>query len=362
MKKTIIFITLLFIATICIADNKEKRATLDDEHNREIINFCNCNIYVSKANSNEDGNAKIKVKIDNYDKENIILLFGDSYSEKKLKKVHSITFDKTYNGTKGFRDIKTYGISRKDITIMPDESEELPEIQVKNGEIKKCRLPFYVAKYKDKRFLGIKIGRKLVIIEECILDLEIEVPVKPDETFIRLERETNVIIDDISKQKFCNNTKHIPSLEKQEAPYKERINRIKTEIISILDKFYSNNILSTDPRYKKYQALITRLDDNINFKAHEEDCGNPRNHRSQPRHSCKYCNSSLQQIYHKLDDYYKKIYNSSNRKAAKESVMTDVNLLYKCCTDGNCSKHATTWNSSEYKSKITDRYNRICNF
>lgn len=359
MKKALLFITLFCIATICVADNKEKRVTLNDEHNREIINFCNCNIYVSKADSNEDGNAKIKVKIDNYDRENIIILFGNQYTEKNLKKVHSITFDKTYNGTKGYRDIKTYGISRKDITIMPDESEELSEIQVNNGEIKKCRLPFYVAKYKDKKFLGIKIGRKLVIIEECILDLEIETTVKPDETFIRLEKETNAIIDDVSKQKFCNNTKHIPSLEKQEAPYKERINKIKSEIQSILD---SNKYFSNDPQYEQYKNLITKLKDNINFEAHEEDCGNPRNHRSQPRHSCKYCNSSLQQIYHKLDDYYKKIYNSSDRKAAKESVMADVNLLYKCCTDGNCSKHASTWNSSEYKSKITDRYNRISNF
>ena len=94
MKKALLLITLFCIATICVADNKEERVTLDDEHNREIINFRNCNIYVSKADSNEDGDTKIKIKIDNYDRENIIILFGNPYTEKNLKKVHSITFNK----------------------------------------------------------------------------------------------------------------------------------------------------------------------------------------------------------------------------------------------------------------------------
>lgn len=63
-----------------------------------------------------------------------------------------------------------------------------------------------------------------------------------------------------------------------------------------------------------------------------------------------------------MDDYYKKIYSSSDRKAAKAKVMNEVNALYKCCTDTSCSKHAAAWKSgSEYKSKIIERYNRISN-
>ena len=103
--------------------------------------------------------------------------------------------------------------------------------------------------------------------------------------------------------------------------------------------------------------LKERLD-NANFR--EGDCG--RHSRVREGHTCSYCSLSLQQIYHKLDDFYKKIYSSNNRKEAKASVMSQVNALYQCCTDPTCSKHASAWKKGgDYKTKIIERYNRIKN-
>lgn len=358
MKRLLIFMSFLFFATIGSYADEQQRIKLDDEHVKEQVRLGYCNIFVTKMDYDDDGNAKVSVEIENLDESNVIILFGHAYPEKELKRLSpSITFDKTFPGTKGHRNIDTYSEARNVIFIEPSGKSLLPEIHVKNGEVQLCRLPLYIAKYREKSFWRASNGRnKMLLLEKQILELEIEVV---DEDYARLNGECNTLIEEISKQTFCNHPKHKPSLERQEAPYKTRIAKIKTEIDEIVNR---HDWYTTDKDYKRYNALKQKLDA-IDFSAYEGDCGNSRNHRnSSIRHNCKYCNLSLQQIYHKLDDYYKKIYNSSNRTVTKESVIADVNLLYKCCTDGNCSKHASSWESSEYKSKITDRFNRISNF
>lgn len=363
--------SLLFFAAMGSYADEQQKVKLDDGHRRELVRLGFCNIFVTKINSDNDGNTNVTVEIENLDESNVIILFGHAYPEKELKELTpSITFDKNFPGTKGHRNIDTYREARNVIFIEPSEKSMLPEIQVKKGEVYLCRLPFYIAKYKEKNFLGANIGRnKMLLMEKQILELEVEVEeeIKPDKDYIKMEQECSALVEEISKQTFCNNTKHKQSLDKQEAPYKEKITKIKSEIDAIINQ---HNWTPGDKDYQRYDALKQKLNA-IDFTVYERDCGNSRMHKSTPvsppsrhnlGHSCKYCNLSLQQIYHKLDDYYKKIYNSSNRKVTKESIMADVNLLYKCCTDGSCTKHASLWSNSEYKSKITDRYKRISNF
>lgn len=363
MKKLLILTSLFFFAAMGNYADEQQKVKLDDGHRRELVRLGFCNIFVTKVNSDNDGNANVTVEIENLDESNVIILFGHAYPEKELKELTpSITFDKNFPGTKGYRNLDTYREARNVIFIEPSEKSMLPEIQVKKGEVYLCRLPLYIAKYKDKNFLGASNGRnKMLLMEKQILELEIEVEIKPDNDYINIEKDCDALVEEISKQIFCNNSKHKPSLDKQEAPYKEKITKVKSEIDEIINQ---HNWNTGDKDYQRYDALKQKLNA-IDFTAYEKDCGNPKKHKSTPaapRHSCKYCNLTLQQIYHKLDDYYKKIYNSSNRKATKDSVMADVNLLYKCCTDGNCIKHAASWSNSEYKSKITDRYKRISNF
>lgn len=358
MKRLFIFISIFFFAAIGSYADEQQRVKLDDGHTKEQVRLGYCNIFVKKIDSGDDSSAKVTVEIENIDETNVIILFGHAYPEKELKRLSpSISFDKYFNGTKGHRNIDTYREAQNVIFIEPSEKVMLPSILINSEEVHLCRLPLYIAKYEKKNFFKSSNGRnKLRLMEKQILELEIEVKLKPDEDFIRLGGECKALIEEIGKQIFCKNSKHRLSLEKQEAPYKEKIAKIKTEIDEIITR---HNWLTSDIGYQRYNDLKRELD-RIRLSDREGDCGK----HTQARHKCKYCNLSIQQIYHKLDDYYKKIYSNSNsnRKVTKESVMADVNLLYKCCTDGNCSKHASSWNSSEYKSKIIDRYTRISNF
>ena len=354
MKKLLIFMTFFFMAALITYADEQKKVKLDDGHTEEQVRLGYCNVFVTRTDMDDDGNANVAVEIENLDDSNVIILFGHAYPEKELKKFSpSIIFDKKFPGTKGQRTIDTYREARNVRFIEPSEKILLPTISVKSEETMLCRLPLYIAKYKPKKFLGITTKTKrIVLMEKQILELEIESEVKPDEDFIRLEKECNDLIEDISKQTFCTNSKHRPTLEKQEAPYKEKIAKIRSEIDEIISR---HNWYTSDKGYQRYNGIKQKLDA-IDLSNLEADCG-----KHKVRHSCKYCNLSLQQIYHKLDDYYKKIYNSSNRKNTKDNVMADVNLLYRCCTDANCTKHSS-WNNSEYKAKIIDRYTRICNF
>lgn len=357
MKKLLTFATALILAaTVAFAD-EQQRIKLDDEHAKRQIRLGYCNIFVTKVESDNEGNSIVTVEIENLDETNAIILFGHAYPEKELKKLSpSIKFDKRFPGTKGHRLIDTYREARNVIFLEPSDKCTLPEIHVLKGDIQLCRLPLYIAKYKNKKiYWGPSYGKnKMLLMEKQIIELEIEVDERPDKDYVRLEEDCNVLIEEISKfskPSFCNHPRHKPSLHDQEQPYKDRIDSINTEIDKIISL---HNWYTSDKGYQRYSALKQRLA-TIDLTIYEGDCG--RHKRvSIPVQTCKYCNLTPQQIYHKLDDYYKKIYSSNDRKAAKESVMGDVNLLY------GCRKHSASWKKSEYNSKITDRYSRISNF
>lgn len=353
MKRMFIFMVSLFLFVIAIHADERKKVHLDDEQVAEQISLSFCNLFVTKVDA-DDENAKITIELENLNESEILILFGHAYPEKALKKLSpSIRFDKQFSGPKGRRIIDISQDVRNVLFINPSDKRFLPEIQIKGGETRLCRLPLYIAKYKGKK------GKKVLLLDKQIIELEIEVEVKPDADFLRLDKEVDDLIKEIDRQTFCTNSKHKGSLKQQTAPYEKKISKIKTEIENILSR-HEHDWYSNDREYQRYAALKQKLS-NINLKHREGDCGKHGRGRDSKSHTCKYCNLSLQQIYHKLDDYYKKIYNSHDRTAVKEAVMADVNLLYSCCTDEKCTKHSS-WNNSEYKTKITDRYNRISKF
>ena len=355
MRKILTFFTLFLISALSAFADETTSVKLSDEHSEEQIRLAYCNLFVKMISSDEDGNAKISIQIENLDESNAIYIFGRAYPEKELKKQSPpILFDKNFPGTKGSRTIDTNKLVREVVVILPADKYELPVIQINNSEKQPCRLPLYFAKEKDTKFLGIKIGKpKMLLMEKQILELEIEVEPKRDVVFERLELECNNLINEINKQSFCNNSRHTPSLEEQETPYKDKIDALKSEIDKIIDQ---KKWFATDEGYKRYNSLKVKLSE-IDFASLEKDCGKKHGQGSKPVPSCKYCNLTPQQIYHKLDDIYKKIYNSNDRKATKESVMADVNLLY------GCRKHSVSWkNNKDYNSRIINLYNRIINF
>ena len=232
MKKLLILLTLFFFSANAIHADEQHKVKLEDGHTKELVRLGYCNIFVTRVDVDDESVSKVSVEIENLDESNVIILFGHAYPEKELKKLSpSITFDKNFPGTKGKRNIDTYREARNVLFIEPSEKCMLPTIHIKDSETQSCRLPFYIAKYKKKGILNGSNGRnKLLLMEKQILELEIEVEVKPDENFIRLDKETNDLIKELSKKTFCRNSSHRPSLIKQEDPYKKKITDLKTEI------------------------------------------------------------------------------------------------------------------------------------
>lgn len=359
MKKILFLIIILCsFASISSAD-EQRKIKLSDSHSKEMIRFAICNIFVEVANKNDEY-VNVSLTLENVDETNSIFLFGHSFPEKELKRLTpSITFDKQFPGTKGRRQLDTYQGAKSVVYIQPSDKSFIQELQIFTGKeaVQKYRLPLYIAKYKGKK------RNKLILLEEQVIELEIEYEQQKEEDdmdIIRLNDDYDLLLKDLSDVTFCPNRRHKPALEKQVEPYKERLERILTEADSIIKV---HRWKTTDKGYEPYKLLKERMD-SLDFTQLEKDCGN---HVSAPvstarGHKCKYCGLSLQEIYNKLDDYYIKIYNSNDRKEVKAAVIGEVNMLYRCCTDGNCRNHSAVWKNSEFKSKIIDRYNRINNF
>ena len=349
-------LVLCLLATQISRANEQHRVKLDDAHSKETVKLPFCNIFVVKGDGDNDDTGKVTVEIENLDESNIIILFGHAYPEKELKKFSpSIVYDKNYPGTKGRRTIDTYRDVRNVVFIEPSEKKKLPEVKVEDGVLTTCRLPLYIAKYQENSFLGLTNGSgKLLLMEKQIVELELEVSMKPDEDFLRMDGECSKLIEEIGKQVFCTNSKHRPTLDRQERPYKMRVEKLLKDIDEAIARRHLN---PEDRAFQRYDGLKQKLAA-IDFAGYERDCGRRHGTGNNGRQvaACKYCNLTPQQIYHRLDDYYIMVYNSNNRKAAKEGIMSDVNLLY------GCSRHSAAWRNSSYQERIVDRYNRISNF
>lgn len=346
-----LIILALFLVNITFANaDKTEKIRLDDKHTSETKDLKFCNIVVSKTGTDNNGTTMVSIEIENKDTENVILLFDKSYSKRDLKKQKpSKSFHKTFPGTERIVE-GCDGISEICL-ITPTKKKDLPVIVFKEPGTKSLLLPFYISKFKKKSFfsfLGGSNGRnKLQLFEAPKVELQIELGEREDEDLKRITEKSDKLIKEIEQQTFCTNPRHKPSLAEQKESYKEQIDYICDEIKDINSKRY----LSYDKNREKFESILKRLEA-IDFAKYEKDCGK----HSIPTSNCKYCKLSPQKIYHMMDDFYKKIYNSDNRKEAKEAIMSDVKLLFEC------KKHASKWKNSEYSERITDRYNRINNF
>lgn len=346
-----IFITALLILSAITNIYADKRITVkldNDQHRQETVELAYCNIFLDMENDDDD-DIKVNIQLENLQENKEILLFMNSYDEKVLKKMRPtpIIYDKYFGGTKGMRVIESCNGLDKDYQISPSNKEKILTLSGIDKNIM-CRIPLYIAGYKKKKGLLCR-KQQLELLEKTILELEIEIELKPDSLYQQLSNECNKILEEFENTLFCTNKKHKPSIFKQKDDFQEKIN---TCISKITEEIEANNWYSSDKKYKLYDELREKLK-NLDLSSKEGDCGK---HKASNGHKCKFCNMTLQQIYHKLDDFYQKIYSSNDRKATKEEVINDVKSLY------NCSMRRKDWNISEYKSKIIDRYNRINKF
>lgn len=345
MKKILVGLLLCLMTSGVMAD-EQKKVTLSSNHDKEMIGLSYCNIFVELKDV-DDGIGEVSIELENLSESKVLILFDRSYLEKQVKKFSpKMQYDKTFGGTKGKRVADPCSEQLSSVMqLRPSDKKMLPSVRVENEATKVVTLPVYIAKYKGKK--------KLILLEKQVIELDIEAELKPSAEYVQLNTECEQLISEITRTGICSNKSHRPSSAKQKENYQNRIDALKSKIDGLISSHGWN---SNDRGYQRYAELKSKLDA-IEFV--ERDCGR---HKASAvsGHKCSYCGLSLQQIYHKLDDLYKKIYSSSDRKATKASVISQVNALYNCCTDTKCSKHAAQWKKGgDYKSKIVERYNRI---
>lgn len=353
MKRTILFLFAFSLMGLFAFADEQKKVNLSNDHNEERVELSFCNIFARLRDSDDNESGIVTLELENLDESKVLIVFDRAYTEKAIKKQSkslSIAFDKTFGGKAKGRMIDPCGGQMENVVLLkPSDKQNITEVVVNNEEPLQCRVPIYIAKYKGKK--------KLLLLEKQVIELNLEASLKPSEEYIAMDGKCTALEKEIGRQTFCTNPKHKTSLAKQEDVYVKKIDALKAEIDQIIA---SHHWGKEDGGYIRYTALKEKLDA-INLSSRERDCGR-HGKGGNSGHNCSYCSLSLQQIYHKMDDYYKKIYNSNNRKAAKAKVIKEVNALYKCCTDPSCGKHASTWkNGNEYKNKIIERYNRISN-
>ena len=352
MRKIVLFIFTFCIFSLIAMADEQKKVLLSNDQSEQTINLGFCNIF-ARLNA-EDESGIVNIELENLDESKVLIVFDRAYPEKVIKKMSksmSIVYDKTFGGKAKNRLIDPCSTPMEGVQLVkPSDKAQLTEVPVNNGENAVCLIPIYIAKQK---------GKKVMMLEKQLIELNIEADLKPSPEYVAMEDKYTAIEKEIDRQTFCPNPKHKTSLEKQEAPYVKKIEDLKAEIDQLIA---SHNWKEEDGGYIRYTALKNQLDA-IDLSSRERDCGRHKGGGGGASgHNCSYCSLSLQQIYHKMDDYYKKIYSSSDRKAAKAKVIKEVNALYQCCTDPTCSKHASAWKSGgEYKTKIIERYNRISN-
>lgn len=349
MTKRFLFISLLFLVAFTTVANEERKVRLSSDHAEEMLTFEPCNVFITKGETDANGMAKVTIQVESRLEDQAILLFHQPYSEKALKNgTPQITFWKNFPGS---RVIENCELMSKDVIIEPSAKIELPmTLNGGNDSPVHLDLPIYIAKDKKNNF------KKLELRELLVYTLDIQVETGPSKEFLDLEERCNNLIDEISGKSFCNNTKHKPSLEEQEAPYNKRIRDLNEEIENAIQR---HELKSGDSGYEKYASLQAKLAEiDFNEKCCNKCCSSPKTcpkcHRPlnkcicpKPK-CCSYYKLTLTDVYNQLDALYKKVH---TRKVTKQQAQGTAKALY------NHSKHIK--GSTSIKKKIQEIYNRI---
>lgn len=344
----------LLLATICFAGaflpssgDEQKKITLNnDDHNTETIKLAYGNIFVSIKNVDENDNVEVSIELENEHESNTLYLFDRAYDEKSLKKLSpSITYDKVFGGTKGKREIDKCPEIKFPTRIQSSERTILFNLSGTDKSPLVCKLPIYIVKNKNRK------GSKMLLLEKDVIELEIQIQLKPDENFIRVTEEFASLTSSIDAELFCTNKNHSgESFETLKQKYEDKISNLKKEIKGLIE---SRGYYPSDKAYKNYMEIYNKLDAiSIDSKT-VSSCSKDKEIK-QPIHRCSNCSLSYEAIYKKLENYYIDIHNGKKTKA---QVVGDVESLNKCV-----NKNTRRTGNSSYKSRITTYYNKIKSF
>lgn len=355
--KRILLLLFMSLSVVGMMADELVNIVLSEEHPKQTTEYPGlCNIFVTMGETNNEDSITVIIQIENLSETSSILLFDHAYSEKNLKQM-SIVFHKNFPGNKGNRMIDTSEDSGGLLLIEPGQKRNLPSLFVTKDMIRQCILPLYVAKPKEKKFLIISLGQtKMEILDKNIVKLNIKAELKDDEDFVRLHGEYEALMKELADKIFVNCPKntHAKSLKKQEAPYQEKIVKLKESISSVMT---AKGWPDTSKKYLAFDELKKKVD-NIDLTQYEKKC--EKSHPVKPTHNCQYCNLTLSQALKTMERTYKQL---DTRKISKDAAIAEANRLYNACVSSQCPKLSDRWKKGgSEKGVIENYYNRIKNF
>ena len=91
-------------------------------------------------------------------------------------------------------------------------------------------LPIYLSKPKEGLVQRILGGEKLLLLRKQVIELDINVELKPSAEYLGMVDEFNKLKKDVDNAVFCTNKKHRPGVDQQKEPYQKRIDELKAKI------------------------------------------------------------------------------------------------------------------------------------
>lgn len=338
----IIFATLRFLP---LRADERRTVRLDNrEHRKEIVTLDQCNIFVELDQCEEVEDVRVTVSLENAFEDKILCLFDRAYSEKALRKM-SVIYHKSFPGGKGHRNTEHCRWLAEACIFRPSsDARAIFVLSDFTGKVS-CRLPIYIATEKELNLLVFKKDR-IVLTDRNLVELDIVVELKPDETYMRISKECDKLLEDIGNETFCTNESHVGipcgTLIKT---YNARIDSLKKEIGGVVE---TRGYRKSGNMFGMYSALAERLDTIKLEKRVTASCGKDV---ARDKHKCRYCSLTYEEIYQKIEGYYIDIHNGSKDKA---KVMGDVSALHNCAV-----RNRKRSGGKNYKTRISTYYNKI---
>lgn len=354
-KRNILSLLLTFVTMTISAQSTVGRVEIsEDQSDPEEVSYDCCTLYVTSAKSRNPGEVSLIVEIENADQsDKSLLLFGESFTEKDLKKnTPSIRFHKTYGAMdKNVQIIDGIRGGNRWVEVKPGRKETL---SFDNFSDSKLELPLYIAKYKPKGFLR---KEKYMILEGAPLTLYVKViPDESDEPddLEKLNKAYDDLMNDLEGKSFCPNKRHSPGFKEQIKPYKEKKENALEKIAEIRE---SNGWRENSKEYKPYKELKGKFE-NIDFNDYKRDCGR-HGGSTPPLHQCAYCDWSIGSVQKSLENTYIKL---TQGKVTKAKALSTANEL-KRAWSGGCPNLKKKKSAKSTMSNNIDRYyNSIANY
>lgn len=358
MKRNILILLCFCLCSYVFGDETKNVTIKANEHfPREIVIDESCRLQVSAARY-QDG-VRISVTIENDNEEYPFFIFKRAFTEKDLKR-QGIRFDK-----------KSYSLNNRSLitcnSMDGDDAVQIDPAQSgtfmfhgDESNITDVTIPIYIAKYKNKK------KTKFLILQRNKIRLNVKIEAEPvsedNDVFDRLQEAYKELIRDLQEQKFCPHSNHDSSLEEQEQPYREKMNKIKNEIGQIKT---AHNWSDQDTAYIRYKELLCSLD-KIDWSKYEVDCGKHRRRRptvspqsSTNIHNCAYSTWTVDKVLKQLESLYKSL---DHGKISKSEAEEKAKAMKREWSNKSCPLFNKMKADSSKKSRIDRCYNAIVNY